>query len=444
MPNNVYIGSRYVPIFDGAWNNTKSYEPLTIVEYGNNTYTSKKPVPVGTLPTDTSYWALTGNYNGQISNLQQQITDMKDGNVPGSLQDQINDNTLDITALTNKTRDVIPYDYIVWIGDSYTQANSLGADQDKRYSTLVSNRLGLIEKNYAVGGCAFLVGPTPYPTQATNAVNDFEANNLDKTKVKYFIVGGTRNDGVVSGSNAVTYKNAVKAVINTALTNFPNAEVIILPMMWDCSLMPWNYLTTIKRTKRACEEAPNRVRVVDNCFTWLTGQFENILYQDGANVHPNVEGHRHLASHVLSAILGNNYNIQSSAALPGDGWKTGISNGFITIDKTESFIHLHIQFEVTSTSSLVSGMIYQHTINLGVPVEEVFMGDERIFSNFNTYSHNTETCPFYIDCSFNKTGDNAGTMTYEMKFYSGGVHDGQKYHADIYIKNGVKENAVTL
>ena len=77
MPNNVYIGSRYVPIFDGAWNNTKTYEPLTIVEYGNSSYTSKKSVPAGTLPTNTSYWALTGNYNGQISNLQTQIDAIK-------------------------------------------------------------------------------------------------------------------------------------------------------------------------------------------------------------------------------------------------------------------------------------------------------------------------------------------------------------------------------
>ena len=73
MANNVYIGSRYVPIFDGTWDNTKSYEALVIVEYGNNTYTSKKPVPAGTLPTNNTYWALTGNYNGQINNLQKQI-----------------------------------------------------------------------------------------------------------------------------------------------------------------------------------------------------------------------------------------------------------------------------------------------------------------------------------------------------------------------------------
>ena len=74
MANNVYIGMRYVPIFDGAWDSTKTYEALVIVEYGNNTYTSKKPVPAGTLPTNTTYWALTGNYNGYISQHTQQIS----------------------------------------------------------------------------------------------------------------------------------------------------------------------------------------------------------------------------------------------------------------------------------------------------------------------------------------------------------------------------------
>lgn len=74
MANNVYIGNRYVPIFDGPWNDRKSYDPLVIVEFGNNTYTSKKPVPAGTLPTNTTYWALTGNYNGQIAGLDTRVS----------------------------------------------------------------------------------------------------------------------------------------------------------------------------------------------------------------------------------------------------------------------------------------------------------------------------------------------------------------------------------
>lgn len=81
MANNVYIGMRYVPIFDGDWDPSKSYEALVIVQYGNNTYTSKRPVPVGTLPTDTDYWALTGDYNGQISALDSRI-DVLEAKIP--------------------------------------------------------------------------------------------------------------------------------------------------------------------------------------------------------------------------------------------------------------------------------------------------------------------------------------------------------------------------
>lgn len=48
------------------WDKTKTYEPLTIVYYQGNSYTSRQSVPAGVDITDTSYWALTGNYNAQI------------------------------------------------------------------------------------------------------------------------------------------------------------------------------------------------------------------------------------------------------------------------------------------------------------------------------------------------------------------------------------------
>lgn len=48
------------------WDNTKTYEPLTIVYHQGNSYTSCQSVPAGVDITDTTYWALTGNYNAQI------------------------------------------------------------------------------------------------------------------------------------------------------------------------------------------------------------------------------------------------------------------------------------------------------------------------------------------------------------------------------------------
>ena len=86
-----YVGSRYVPKFMGAYDATQAYEALCVVDNGLGTsYISKKPTPAGTVLTDTTYWAVYGASSGAIINLQNQIDDMKDGSINGSLQNQIN------------------------------------------------------------------------------------------------------------------------------------------------------------------------------------------------------------------------------------------------------------------------------------------------------------------------------------------------------------------
>lgn len=72
-----YIGARYVPIIDGEYNSEKVYEPLTIVTYNGSSYTSKKSVPAGTLPTNTEYWSLTGNYNAQVEEYRQDVENVE-------------------------------------------------------------------------------------------------------------------------------------------------------------------------------------------------------------------------------------------------------------------------------------------------------------------------------------------------------------------------------
>lgn len=78
-----YIGARYVPIFGRVnedsieWNNSKPYEPLTIVLYQGNSYTSRQHVPAGVEITNEQYWANTGNYNAQVEQYRQDVRNLE-------------------------------------------------------------------------------------------------------------------------------------------------------------------------------------------------------------------------------------------------------------------------------------------------------------------------------------------------------------------------------
>lgn len=65
-----YIGARYVPILGGDWDNTNEYEPLTIVQYQGDSYTSKMYVPTGVAITNTQYWIKTANFNQQLAHME--------------------------------------------------------------------------------------------------------------------------------------------------------------------------------------------------------------------------------------------------------------------------------------------------------------------------------------------------------------------------------------
>lgn len=76
------LGYYYVPNFAGEWSATVQYPPLTVVSapagiegvHEGDSYTALKYVPVGTPLTNTEYWALTGNYNAQITDFKNAVS----------------------------------------------------------------------------------------------------------------------------------------------------------------------------------------------------------------------------------------------------------------------------------------------------------------------------------------------------------------------------------
>ena len=73
-----YIGARYVPLMMGDWDDTATYEPLSIVLYQGNSYTSRQYVPAGIEITNETYWACSGNYNAQVEAYREEVQTFDD------------------------------------------------------------------------------------------------------------------------------------------------------------------------------------------------------------------------------------------------------------------------------------------------------------------------------------------------------------------------------
>lgn len=75
--NRQYVGARYVPKIMGEWDKNIPYEPLSIVTYKGNSFTSKIPVPAKVDIGDETYWVNTGNYNVQIEEYRKEALEAK-------------------------------------------------------------------------------------------------------------------------------------------------------------------------------------------------------------------------------------------------------------------------------------------------------------------------------------------------------------------------------
>ena len=107
-----YVGARYVPIFGRKgensilWDNTKPYEPLTVVLYQGASYTSRQYVPIGIDIRNEEYWALTGNYNAQVEQYRQEVLTF-DGRITANAEAIAAETTERESADTTLAQDIL-------------------------------------------------------------------------------------------------------------------------------------------------------------------------------------------------------------------------------------------------------------------------------------------------------------------------------------------------
>lgn len=187
---NTYIGARYVPIFGGEWDNSKTYEPLVIVTNQGNSYTSVTFVPTGIDINNTTYWALTGNYNAQVEQYQQEVAQVSERQATTEAEvNQIQESIAELpklddvyTRLKGKT--------IIVVGDSLTIGS--GEALGHTWVEQIAERYNCTTYNYGVSSSKICSGGSK--SLDTDMINRVPAILAERPTCDYFILSGGAND----------------------------------------------------------------------------------------------------------------------------------------------------------------------------------------------------------------------------------------------------------
>lgn len=399
-----YIGARYVPLIADpiTWDITKTYEPLTIVYYQGNSFTSRQAVPAGIDITNNDFWALTGNYNAQIEQYRTEVqtfdnritantnsNSAQDAQLAGtsasglktlieSNASDISDNSDDIadieTTLTGfssssqvKTyvdtvaanldsslsalgdsltadigavsANVTEQHELIFIGDSWA-TNFSGA-----LPTQLGRRLNCVVHNYAVSGMGFIQGERNFVAQANAAVADTSVN---ASRVQYIVILGGSNDWSHGNTSDATLAQYINQIANILLAKFKRATIhVAFNTRWKYNDTVWSKLNgqlrVWDRVTQQCGYNNYPVICHPESMCWLAKSF----FQEDL-VHPTEIATRYFAQYLAMSISGGQMSIERTnrTNVQLNGYAN--VNGYCYIFFNEQGMRLEFEVNVTT------------------------------------------------------------------------------------------------
>ena len=327
-------GGKATQALETAQNNTKNLTALGVTD--TETATQLKTKIDNTAETaqnnKSSLNALGVNNVTDATNLKNKIN-KNTQDISKNTQDiskntqDISKNTQDISVI-NTTISNYQYNsgYMVTFGDSYADSTT---PQNTWPYWLHQYIPTLTLKNYAVSGAGFNVDTRTFINQINNANTD---STLDKNKVKLAVLAGGRND-ILDYNNA---KTKIQECVNRMITIFPNARIIIAPMLYDAGFIDANGRVKLAGLTNGAEaittHTPN-TETLKFAYLWLKGETNSI---GSDKIHPNQLGAQTIAKYIYDGAYDNYKPRQAMLdTVFGDakGFVT-LQNGIVTYDIT--------------------------------------------------------------------------------------------------------------
>ena len=347
MGHRQYIGARYVPIFGRVgedtieWDDTKPYEPLTIVLNQGNSYTSRQYVPAGIEITNEDFWANTGNYNAQIEQYRKEVQAFDEritqntedvGTLKTNLASEATARTEADTALgtridneatarteadtalgtridnevtarteaDKKLNSNLDFANIVLIGDSYLRG--VGTAPMQGWGYYFKQRLASTATitEFGNSGAGFIADGHTDPMNGMNFSEqvNYAATQVNAADVDYVIIGGGWND---NGNSYKSVFNATASCVANARAKFPNAKIVIVSLSNELHSQTAAYINAniaiVKGAQSAGADTP------DLSWLWLKAN-NDVISSD--NIHPNATGYEMQGYMIAAALRGSN------------------------------------------------------------------------------------------------------------------------------------------
>ena len=181
--------------------------------------------------------------------------------------------------------------YLVTFGDSYADNT-----RERTWSYQLSTMFPELQwKNYAKSGAGFNVPGIPtFAQQVANCVADPSVN---KAKVKVAVCAGGRNDIL----DYTTAKDKAAECATAMRTAFPNAIIVMAPMLYDSATLAENSMqkySGMYTGSQSVARGDSKMVVADSAYVWCKGLLE--LFPSG-DIHPNENGAKTIAKYLYTA-----------------------------------------------------------------------------------------------------------------------------------------------
>lgn len=343
---NTYIGARYVPLIMGIWSETVSYEPLSIVTYQGNSYTSKTFVPAGTPVSNETYWANTGNYNAQVEQYRQEVQELSSQINP--LTENLSSQKFKGDTLIFGDSYVVPPNNFIQISMSninktnYDLVGTNGAAFSKNdnlsYYSIINNWLQSNQKRdyetiFIFSGANEIAGLENIDTNLPQTIQLIK-NNFPNSKIYIGMYGTVRN----TSANTQTMVNVSEKFYKNCIEN----NVFYIPNMTSPLILG----------DKIQADSVHPTQLGQNALATYFTQFlqnRNTDYIEIYNIPSNFISDDNIST--TGTIINRNSNINMNLNIEIN--KSGIFNGYLDIGNS---------YKVVSPGQGVSGVFQCTTI----------------------------------------------------------------------------------